>query len=127
MPVFVYIRDYHTITFSYLPDFAISIDSVWETKLAACAAQKSQVTEAIPHEMGILDEVRANPEKQKELIYNNTLPYSNVTKNNLVALEKWYGREAATNIKYAEAFEIAEYGRQVGETEMKSLFPMLGR
>ncbi|MBS1598777.1 MAG: PIG-L family deacetylase [Bacteroidetes bacterium] len=127
MPVFVYIRDYHTINFSYIPDFAISIDSVWETKLAACAAQKSQVTEAIPHGMGILKEVREHPEKQKELIYNNTLPFSNVTNNNMFALEKWYGKEQAAKIKYAEAFEIAEFGRQVEDIEMKTLFPMLGK
>lgn len=126
-PVFVYIRDYHTITFSYIPDFAIGIDSVWETKLAACAAQKSQVADAIPHSMGILEEVRANPEKQKQLIYENTLPFSNVTTVNLPALEKWYGKEAAAKIKYAEAFEIAEFGRQLTEEEMKITFPMLGK
>ena len=127
MPVFVYIRDYFTITFSYMPDFAIGIDSVWTTKLAACAAQKSQVTDAIPHSMGILEEVRANPEKQKQLIYENTLPFSNVTAVNLPSLEKWYGIEAAAKIKYAEAFEIAEFGRQLNEAEMKIMFPMLGK
>ena len=127
MPVFVYIRDYFTITFSYMPDFAIGIDSVWTTKLAACAAQKSQVTDAIPHSMGILEEVRANPEKQKQLIYENTLPFSNVTAVNLPSLEKWYGNEAAAKIKYAEAFEIAEFGRQLNEAEMKIMFPMLGK
>jgi len=125
MPVFVYIRDYTTITFSYIPDFAVDIDSVWSTKLAACTVQRSQVMDAIPHSMGILDEVRADPEKQKKLIYENTLPYSNVTNINRPALEKWYGPEAASKIKYAEAFEIAEFGRQVTDAEMNALFPML--
>jgi LmbE family N-acetylglucosaminyl deacetylase len=125
MPVFVYIRDYFTITFSYIPDFAVDIDKVWDTKLAACTVQRSQVMDAIPHSMGILDEVRANPEKQKQLIYDNTYPFSSVTNINRPALEKWYGAEVASKIKYAEAFEIAEFGRQVDEVEMHTLFPML--
>ena len=125
MPVFVYIRDYHTIKFSYIPDFAVDIDSVWSTKLAACTVQRSQVMDAIPHSMGILEEVRAHPEKQKELIYQNTYPFSSVTNINRPALEKWYGTEAASKIKYAEAFEIAEFGRQVSDAEMNTLFPML--
>jgi hypothetical protein len=41
------------------------------------------------------------------------------------ALEKWYGREKAATIQYAEAFEICEYGRQPDEAEIRRLFPML--
>jgi len=29
-------------------------------------------------------------------------------------------------VKYAEAFEIAEFGRQVSEEELMKLMPMLG-
>lgn len=125
MPVFVYMRDFFTINFSYVPDFAIGIDSVWQTKLAACSAMRSQVMDAIPHSMGILEEVRADPAKQKELIYQNTYPYSSVTNVNMPALEKWYGHEGASKIRFAEAFEIAEFGHQPTETEMQTLFPML--
>ncbi|WP_008583050.1 PIG-L deacetylase family protein [Niabella soli] len=123
-PVFVYIRDFHTIHFSYIPDFAVAIDAVWPTKLAACAVQRSQVNDAIPYKMGILAEVRANPERQKKLVYDNTYPYSSVTNVNMPALTKWYGSDSS-GIKYAEAFEIAEFGRQLTEPEMRALFPML--
>jgi LmbE family N-acetylglucosaminyl deacetylase len=125
MPVFLYIRDFYTCNFSYIPDLAVSIDSVWETKLAACAAQKSQVTEAIPHQLGILEEVRNDKEKQRQLIYDNTYPFSKVTPDNLYALQKWYGAKAAATVKYAESFEIAEFGRQVNEEELKRLVPMI--
>jgi hypothetical protein len=43
------------------------------------------------------------------------------------SLEKWYGKEHAENVKYAEAFEICEYGAQPDEAEQKRLFPMLGK
>jgi hypothetical protein len=43
------------------------------------------------------------------------------------SLEKWYGPEKARNAVHAEAFEIAEYGRQPTDEEIRELFPMLGQ
>ena len=40
-------------------------------------------------------------------------------------LGNWYGDAAAKNIKYAEAFEICEYGRTPSKTEIRKLFPFL--
>ncbi len=39
------------------------------------------------------------------------------------ALTRWYGAEKASNVKYAEAFEICEYGRQPSEEEIRQMFP----
>lgn len=125
LPVFLYVRDYHTITFSHIPDVAFPIDEVWETKLAACGVHKTQLEEAIPHELGILDEVKANPEKQKALINDNTYAFSKVTPGHVTAMEKWYGKGSAKNIKYSEAFEVAEFGRQVSDSEIFTILPML--
>lgn len=125
-PVFVYVRDYHTIKFSYIPDFAVAIDTVWPVKLAALGAHRSQLADVIPHSMGILDEVRADPEKQKKIIYDNAYPFSSVTDINRPALLKWYGKDSA-GIKYIESYEIAEFGRQLEEKEMPLFFPMLSQ
>jgi len=38
-------------------------------------------------------------------------------------LVKFYGPERAKGIKYAQAFEVCEYGRQPSQEEMKKLFP----
>ena len=38
-------------------------------------------------------------------------------------LAKWYGADKAKPIKYAEAFEVCEYGRQPSEKELRELFP----
>lgn len=127
LPVFLYVRDFHTTTFTYIPHVALSIDKVWETKLKACGAHQTQVAEAIPHGMGILEEVKKNPAKQKELINDNTYAFSKVFPSYRYALEKWYGNAEASKIQYAEAFEIAEFGRQIEEEELFTLLPMLER
>ena len=39
------------------------------------------------------------------------------------ALTKWYGPEKGAAVKFAEAFEICEYGRQPSPEEIRMLFP----
>jgi len=43
------------------------------------------------------------------------------------ALSKWYGDDKAKDVKFAEAFEICEYGRQPKPEEIRKLFPFLGQ
>ncbi|KPL22079.1 MAG: hypothetical protein AMJ75_08770, partial [Phycisphaerae bacterium SM1_79] len=40
-------------------------------------------------------------------------------------LTDWYGQEQAGKIKYAEVFEICEYGRRPSKQEIRKLFPFL--
>ncbi len=127
MPVFIYMRDFHTASFSYIPDFAINIDEVWETKLAACGAHESQVIEYNPEMEGVLDEVLASMETQADFLFHNTIPFSIVRPDIRLALEKWYGKDVAKEVSYVEEFEIAEYGRQMTEEDVFKLFPMMGK
>ena len=46
-------------------------------------------------------------------------------KQHRAALEKWYGQDVAADIKYAEVFEICEYGHQPSDEEVRRLFPFL--
>jgi hypothetical protein len=39
------------------------------------------------------------------------------------ALVRWYGEEAGKAVKYAEVFEICEYGRRPSPDEIRQLFP----
>ena len=38
-------------------------------------------------------------------------------------LVKWYGPEQGKAVKYAEAFEICEYGRRPSPEQIRQLFP----
>jgi hypothetical protein len=40
---------------------------------------------------------------------------------------KYYGADAGAKVKYAEAFEICEYGSRPTEADIKRLFPFLGK
>ena len=125
-PLFLYMRDYFTTRFSYIPDIAVRIDGVWETKLKACGAHESQVLEYNPNLEGVLGEVQASKERQRQFLFNNTYAFSRVTPDILLALEKWYGREVSREVRYVEAFDTAEFGRQVRESELRQLLPMPG-
>jgi len=124
MPVCLYIRDYFTVDFSYIPEIAIPVDHVWDTKLQACACHVSQVCDWNPYERGILDEVRSDPERQREFIYDNTYAFTRKTPQIELALQKWFGTARAGAVTYVEAFEIAEFGRQITDQEVLQLFPM---
>jgi hypothetical protein len=50
----------------------------------------------------------------------------NVTDAHRPALIKYYGQRVASQVRHVEGFEIAEYGRQPSEEEIRRLFPMLG-
>ena len=40
-------------------------------------------------------------------------------------LTKWYGAQPAKAVRYAEAFEICEYGTRPDEAMIRKLFPFL--
>ena len=124
-PVLLYMRDFHTSQFSYLSDIAVIIDEVWETKLAGCGAHVSQVLEYNPNLQGVLAEVQASEEKQREFRFDNTYAFSHIRPDNMPALERWYGKDRAKKATYVEAFEIAECGKQIADREALALFPML--
>jgi hypothetical protein len=41
------------------------------------------------------------------------------------SLEKWYGKDIAKKVKYVESFEVAEYGMQPTDKDLREFFPML--
>jgi len=72
----------------------------------------------------------ADPEKQKE---RQRRVREDLGRRNSALAERfrtrladWYDAEHAAKIKYVEAFEICEYGRQPEKAELKRLFPFFG-
>ncbi len=120
-PVFMYFQDGFQKPNPFTPDVAVSIDDVIDKKISMFDAHVSQMYEWLPWHDGELDKVPKDPKARIEWLKNQrgNEPNASVRK----ALAKWYGEEAAKNIKYAEAFEICEYGARPSQAELRRLFP----
>jgi len=122
-PVFLYTEDGFQKPTPFQPDIAVDITSVFDQKIYAMAAHESQFFEWLPWTSGKLDQVPATEaERLKWLAEWRNPNINDKTKQSLI---KWYGNEKAGQAKYAEAFEICEYGRRPSDEEIKILFPML--
>ncbi len=122
-PVFLYSQDFFQRPNAFRPDIAVDITTVYEQKINALSAHESQVYEWLPWIGGYLNEVPKNPaDRKKWLAGRSVVP---ITPEVRKSLEQWYGKEKASGVKNAEAFEICEYGTQPKEEDIRKLFPML--
>ena len=121
-PVFLYFQDYFQRPNPFRPDIAIDITSVFDRKVHALDAHESQMYEWLPW-IGGYSNVVPNDKSQRERWLASRA--AKITPEVRVSLEKWYGKEKAAQIQYAEAFEICEYGTQPGEDEIRRLLPVL--
>jgi LmbE family N-acetylglucosaminyl deacetylase len=122
-PVFLYYQDRFQKPNVFRPDIAVDISPVFEKKIYAMAAHESQFFEWLPWIGGYAAEV---PKGEKErLTWLGNQRKKAINPEIQKSLEKWYGPNKATNIKYFEAFELCEYGNQPNADEIKRLLPIL--
>jgi LmbE family N-acetylglucosaminyl deacetylase len=121
-PVFLYSEDGFQKPSPFEPDIAVIIDAVFDQKVYAMSAHKSQFFEWLPWTAGNLDKVPKDDEGRLEMLAN----WRSQTPNDALVkcAEKWYGSQALT-AKHIEGFEICEYGKQPNDEEIRLLFPML--
>lgn len=125
-PVFLYMQDRFTKPYPFEPDIAVAIDDVFETKVDGLDAHVSQMYEWLPWIGGYIEEVPEGAEARREWLEERYRNRGGVSPEVRQALETWYGPERAAQVQYAEAFEIAEYGNQPSDAEIRRFFPMLG-
>ena len=124
-PVFLYSQDHFRKPNPFQADVAVSIDDVIEPTLDALLVMKSQIQEGGANGYEGLypsDEAgrqRRDAECRKELAARYA-GYANQSRDMLVKL---YGEERGRQIKYAQAYELCEYGRQPSREELKKMFP----
>ncbi|OHB78092.1 MAG: GlcNAc-PI de-N-acetylase [Planctomycetes bacterium RBG_16_55_9] len=125
-PVFLFYEDRFQKPNPFTADIAVGIDSVIEKKLDAALALASQTLEG-----GCNGDERLYPEndpakrkaREEQVRKSFDGRFANTANRFRKELAKWYGQEAAAKIKYAEVFEICEYGRRPSEQEIRKLFP----
>jgi LmbE family N-acetylglucosaminyl deacetylase len=125
-PVFLYMQDGFERPYPFQHDITVAIDSHFEIKMYGLDAHESQVYEWNAWVAGFADQVPADKTERFEWLKRAYGSWMTVSPEARKSLEKWYGAEKAAYVKYAESFEIAEYGRQPTEAEIRQIFPMLG-
>jgi LmbE family N-acetylglucosaminyl deacetylase len=126
-PVFLYSSDRFEKPYPFRADMAVAIDEVFDQKLEGIHELESQVYEG--GASGNEEFVRGVPPASQPELRKAWLRESwegrqaGEANRHRNALNKWYGPERGRSVKYAEAFEICEYGRQPNDAEIRTLFP----
>jgi LmbE family N-acetylglucosaminyl deacetylase len=123
-PVFLYMMDAFTRPVPFRPDIAVDVDDVMSVKWDMLDAMDSQCYEWLPWLEGNLDEVPEDPAARRVWLETWWSPFFlAVAENVRPALEETYGHDHASRIRFAEIFEICEYGRRPNHEEIPVLFP----
>ncbi|MBA4149588.1 MAG: PIG-L family deacetylase [Verrucomicrobia bacterium] len=124
-PVFLYFPDRFTKPNPFKADIVVDIDATIEKKMDALALMESQFLEggALGHARLLPRDASKKPERVREVRKMHSDRFQAVANRFRPELIDWYGPERGKKIKYAEAFEICEYGRQPDRDELKKLFP----
>jgi LmbE family N-acetylglucosaminyl deacetylase len=123
-PVFLYTEDRFKKPNPFSPDIVVDISDVFDQKIYAVSAHQSQFFEWLPWLDGQLTNVpKTESDRLKWLAESRK---GNISPGTKAGLSKWYGSKA-DQVKYAEAFEICEYGSIPDDDEIKRIFPMLGK
>jgi LmbE family N-acetylglucosaminyl deacetylase len=123
-PVFLYYSDGFQKPYPFEPSIVVGIDEAAEKKWACIAAMPSQFGDKDSWQGRTLANVPQDDKQRQEYLLEV------VKKRNAEVAERYrsrlielYGEEKGRKIKYAEAFELCQYGSQVSTEELKKLFP----
>ncbi len=126
-PVFLYSEDRFKKPNPFDPDVVVAIDSVFDQKIACVDALESQFYEWNPWLSGSLDKVPSDKPGRLAFTREWVGRRQSQTANRFRAkLERVLGVQAGKEVKYAEAFEVCEYGSQPNPEELRRLFPFFG-
>ncbi|PYJ04490.1 MAG: GlcNAc-PI de-N-acetylase [Verrucomicrobia bacterium] len=127
-PVFMYYSDHFQKPNPFKPDVVVDIGPVMEKKLDALGVIVSQFAEGGANGSAELmpNDRDGQTRRQRQVRDGMARRNSSLAEQFRAPLSDWYGQDRAGKIKYAEAFEICEYGTQPNKEELKRLFPFFG-
>ena len=124
-PVFMYYPDRFQKPNVFEPAVVVDITPVIEKKLDALDAMPSQFYEggANGHPGLMPTEPDAQKKRRADVRNGFARRYQGIADRFRGQLGDLYGPDRAQEVKYAEAFELCEYGRQPDRKEFRRLFP----
>ncbi len=125
-PAFFYASDRFQKPNPFKPDVAVSIDEVIEPTLEALLVMESQIHEGGANGYaGLYPDDPAGKQKRRDEVRKDLAEkYAKEADHYRDTLIQYYGEDKGRRIKYAQAFEICEYGRQPSKDDMKQMFPL---
>ncbi len=122
-PVFLYYPDNFKKPNPFQPDIVIALDDILPQKLEALGQLVSQFREGGANGGPELADPARVAERDREVENWFRQRSRNLAERFRSQLLEWYGPERGARVRYAEAFELCEYGRQPDRAELKRLFP----
>lgn len=124
-PVFLYVPDRFERPNPFRADVAIAIDEVMEPTLDALLVMESQIHEGGANGYAGLypDDAAGRARRNAEVRKSFAERYARFADQYRAALIKRYGEERGRKVKYAQAYELCEYGRRASQEELNKLFP----
>jgi LmbE family N-acetylglucosaminyl deacetylase len=125
-PVFLYSSDRFQRPNPFRADVAVDISDVMEPTLDALLQMESQIQEGGADGNASLyppNDPAARQKRTEDVRRNLARRYANEAERYRETLAKFYGADKAKNIKYAQAYELCEYGRQATAEDFKKLMP----
>lgn len=123
MPVIAYWFDSFREGGVFRPHAVVSIDTVMGTKVEMAVEHASQIFEWLPFNAGTLEQVPAAPEARQEYARERMERRSHRVANACLELAPHLVPDGC---RFAEAFQISEYGREPKLEELGELFPLRG-
>ena len=124
-PLFFYYSDGFEHPYRFVPTMVVDIDATAEKKWQCISAMPSQFGDKDSWQGRTRPDVPAGDAERKahllDLARQRTAAVADQFREQLVAL---YGEERGRKVRYAEAFQINQYGRQAPADELKRLFPV---
>ena len=128
-PLFLFMQDRFQRPYKHQPDVVIAIDETIELKIDGLHAHTSQMYEWLPWTNGgdaNVAKIPTSTKERREWLAKRTKSRSGIISlEKMNSLEKWYGKNLAKKVKYVESFEVAEYGMQPTDKDLREFFPML--
>jgi LmbE family N-acetylglucosaminyl deacetylase len=123
-PIFLFYSDPFLKPYAFDPILAVGFDAVAQKKWDCMTAMPSQFGDADSWQARTRPNVPADEAGRKafllEGVKQRSADVADQHRNLLVSL---YGEGKARAIKYAEAFELNQYGRSASVDELKAMFP----
>lgn len=119
MPVVAYWFDRFHEGGAFRPDVVVPIDAVIEEKTSVVAAHESQMFEWLPFNRGELEGVPKDVAARRDYVRQSVVRRAEGVAESCRGLA---AERVPAGCRYAEAFQVSEYGRRPSDKELKQLF-----